>query len=194
MNSPPSRADLRKTLLAQRRAFTTARVHAAAFAAARVALSAELRSLLQQMEPDCLGIYWATHGEFDAVTACLADPFLASLPWALPYAQKSPPQMHYRAWDQGPLTHTDECRILSSDGPPCLPDVVLVPCLGYTPSGYRLGYGAGYFDRYLAQHPGITAIGLAWAACEISDVELKPQAHDVALTLVLTEHGVAASP
>ncbi len=190
MNSPTSRAELRKTLLAQRKAFTTA----SAFADAQAALSAQLRSLLQQMEPECLGVYWAVQGEFDAVAACLADPELAALPWALPYAQKTPPQMHYRLWDKGPITGTDECGLPSPPGAKCVPDVLLVPCLGYTQGGYRLGYGGGYFDRYLAAHPGVTAIGLAWADAEVTQAQLQPQAHDVALTLVLTQKGVAAAP
>jgi len=71
-----------------------------------------------------------------------------------------------------------------------VPDVVLVPCLGYTASGFRLGYGGGYFDRWLAAHPQVTAVGVAWSACEIDEAELKPQPHDQRLMLVVTEQGV----
>ncbi|MFM8899453.1 MAG: 5-formyltetrahydrofolate cyclo-ligase [Burkholderiales bacterium] len=190
MNSPRPRAALRQTLLAQRRAFTTASEHAAAFAAAQVALSAHLRALLQQLEAECVGIYWAMQGEFDAVAACSSDPTLAALPWALPYAQKAPPQMHYRLWDKGPLSTSDECGIPSPKGALCVPDVLLVPCLGYTPHGYRLGYGGGYFDRYMALHPGLTTVGVAWIGCEISEEAFAPQAHDQPLTLVVTPQGV----
>lgn len=190
MNSPTSRAELRKTLLAQRKAFTTSSEHADAFASAQAALSAQLRTLLQQMEAECVGIYWAMRSEFDAVAACSVDPVLAGLPWALPYAQKNPPQMHYRLWDKGPLSTHDECGIPSPPGPPCVPDVLLVPCLGYTANGYRLGYGGGYFDRYLAAHPGLTTVGVAWANSEISLEAFAPQAHDQPLTLVVTQQGV----
>lgn len=191
MNTPTPRAVLRQTLLAQRRAFTTQGEHAAALRAAQSALSAHLRSLLRQMEPECLGVYWAMQGEFDALAACLTDPLLAALPWALPYAQKAPPQMHYRLWDKQPLGTLDECGIPSpTAGPPCEPDVVLVPCVGYTTGCYRLGYGGGYFDRYLAQHPGVTTVGLAWACGEISEETFGPQGHDQPLTLVVTPPGV----
>jgi 5-formyltetrahydrofolate cyclo-ligase len=190
MNTPTSRAELRKTLLAQRRSFTTASEHADVFATAHAALSAQLRALLQQMEAECVGIYWPMRGEFDAITACLSDPVLAALPWALPYAQKTPPQMHYRMWDKSPLSNADECGVPSPSGPPCVPEVLLVPCLGYTASGYRLGYGGGYFDRYLAAHPGLTTIGVAWANGEISPDAFAPQAHDQRLTLVVTPQGV----
>ena len=190
MNTPTTRAELRKALLAQRHAFTTADEHGAAFAAAQLALSAQLRSLLQQMEPEFVGIYWPMRGEFDAITACLSDPMLAALPWGLPYAQKTPPHMHYRLWDKGPLASKDECGLPSPTGPVCDPDVLLVPCVGYTPSGYRLGYGGGYFDRYLAKHPGVTTVGVSWACGEISAQAFGPQAHDQPLTLVVTPLGV----
>lgn len=71
-----------------------------------------------------------------------------------------------------------------------VPDVVVVPCLGYTKSGFRLGYGGGYYDRWLAAHPHVTAIGVAWSACEIDEAEFVLEAHDLALTIVMTERGV----
>ena len=91
------------------------------------------------------------------------------------------------------LTSVDECGLPApSDGPWVVPDVVLLPCVGYTRSGFRLGYGGGYFDRWLARHPEVTAIGLAWSVAEIVEGELAPQAHDRPMMLVLTEHGVVA--
>ena len=36
------------------------------------------------------------------------------------------------------------------------PDLVLVPCMAASPNGIRLGHGAGYYDRYLAEHPAQT--------------------------------------
>jgi 5,10-methenyltetrahydrofolate synthetase len=68
---------------------------------------------------------------------------------------------------------------------------VLVPCVGYTHDGHRLGYGGGYFDRWLAEHPSVTSIGIAWSGSELGADELGAQAHDQALTLIVTERGVA---
>ena len=35
-------------------------------------------------------------------------------------------------------------------------DAVLVPCLLCDRQGYRLGYGGGYYDRFLGKYPGAT--------------------------------------
>lgn len=98
--------------------------------------------------------------------------------------------MHYRAWDGSAPPLRDGCGIAACDGPPVVPDVVLVPCVGFTRSGYRLGYGGGYFDRWMAAHPHVTAVGVAWSVGELSETDFAPETHDQPLTLVVTEHGV----
>ena len=75
------------------------------------------------------------------------------------------------------------------------PDIVLVPTLGYTRQGDRLGDGKGYYDRTLAalkekNHP-FTAIGIAWAVGDLSAENYTPQAHDVQLDGILTDKGWA---
>jgi 5,10-methenyltetrahydrofolate synthetase len=158
--------------------------------AAQAALAEHLREVLVALQPERLGLYWPLRSEFNAAAACLEDHELDSVELALPYAQKSRCEMHYRQWDRATPGITDECGIPAAEGPLLVPDVVLVPCLGYTRSGYRLGYGGGYFDRWLAAHPHVTAVGIAWSATELSDEELAPQPHDQPLMLVLTERGV----
>jgi 5,10-methenyltetrahydrofolate synthetase len=177
---------LRKALLAQRETF----VAGSGFEAAGTALARHLTQLLSELEPESLGLYWPQRSEFNAVSALLADSTFAELPIALPFAQRLPVQMHYRAWNRKPPMATDECGIATSDGAPTVPDVVLVPCVGFTRAGHRLGYGGGYFDRWLAQHSHVTAVGVAWAIAEIAEADFAPEAHDQPLTLIVTERGV----
>ncbi len=150
-----------------------------------------LCEVLRQLEPRCLGLYWPVGSEFNAPAAVAADPELARVPLALPYARRKPDAMHYRAWDGTPPLALDECRIGCSEGPEVVPDVVVVPCVGYTDTGFRLGYGSGYFDRWLAVHREVCAVGVAWSATRLSEAEFAAQPHDVPLTLIVTERGVA---
>jgi 5-formyltetrahydrofolate cyclo-ligase len=184
-SAAPSRRELRERLHRVRDEAATL-----SGAAAQTALAETLREVLVALQPERLGLYWPLRSEFNAAAACLADSHLDSVHLALPYAQKSACAMHYRTWDRGAPTLRDECGIPSVDGVPVVPDVVLVPCLGYTASGHRLGYGGGYYDRWLAAHPHVTAVGIAWSATRIDDEELGPQAHDHPLMAVVTERGV----
>ena len=135
-------------------------------------------------------MYWPIRGEFNAIRP-LENWRGEKLRLALPFAQRRPAAMHYRPWDGSTLSGVDECGIpVPASAAPVVPDVVLVPCAGFTRSGYRLGYGGGYFDRWLAQHPSATALGIAWSQDEIADADFTPDAHDVALTLLVTERGV----
>jgi len=63
-------------------------------------------------------------------------------------------------------------------------DVSIVPLLGFTERGERLGQGAGHYDRYLADHPAIVAIGLAWDCQLVETLPIDP--HDVPLHAVVT--------
>lgn len=43
-----------------------------------------------------------------------------------------------------------------------LPSLILVPALGFSRNGHRIGYGGGYYDRLLAQHPSIPRWGVGF--------------------------------
>lgn len=182
----PLRPPLRRRLLAERAAFGGG----AEARSAQAALARHLQALVLRLAPHCLGVYWPVRSEFNAPVALAEDAVCARVPLALPFVCRQPPRLHYRAWDGNPPTCLDEARIPASDDVAVTPDVVLVPCVGFTAAGYRLGYGGGYFDRWLAAHAHVTAVGIAWAASEMQSADFEPQPHDVALTVVITERGV----
>ncbi len=70
-------------------------------------------------------------------------------------------------------------------------DAALVLGLGFDRRGFRLGYGSGYFDRFLVRRP-FPAIGLAYAA-QIEEA-LPAERHDVPMQLLVTEDGVYRPP
>jgi 5-formyltetrahydrofolate cyclo-ligase len=73
------------------------------------------------------------------------------------------------------------------------PDVLLVPLLAFDRSGYRLGYGGGFYDRTLAHlraKKKVTAIGVGYAGQEMNIVPRGGM--DQKLDYVLTEAGPQA--
>jgi len=68
--------------------------------------------------------------------------------------------------------------------PLVVPDVLFMPLVGFTTGGDRLGQGGGYYDRYLAANPQVTAIGMAWDIQEVPELPTEP--HDMRLTAIVT--------
>jgi len=181
-----ARGSLRRRLLAEREAFAAS----PGAAAADAALAGHLRAALAPLEPACLGVYWPLRSEFNAVAALGADAGLDKVARALPYARRAPRSLEFRRWNGAAPTLVDECSIASSDGEPVVPDVVVVPCVGFTALGHRLGYGGGYYDGWLAAHRHVVAVGVAWAFAEIDVAAFAARPHDVPLAIVVTERGV----
>ncbi len=188
----PDRAALRRSLLQQREQFAASPQAPAADAA----LARHLHAVLQRLEPLCLGVYWPIRCEFNPRSAIEGEAGmsrLAPMPaLALPYCRRDPPQMQYRQWDGRAPTLRDERGIPAVDGLAVVPDVVVVPCVGYTRDGLRLGYGGGYFDRWLAAHPHATAVGVAWSFSELDAAGFAAGPHDLPLMLIVTERGVVS--
>lgn len=67
-------------------------------------------------------------------------------------------------------------------------ETILLPGSVFDERGGRFGYGGGYYDRFLAQVPTATRIGLAF---ELQIIDKAPlQEHDELLDLVVTEDRV----
>jgi len=64
------------------------------------------------------------------------------------------------------------------------PEALVVPLVGFTADGHRLGQGGGHYDRWLAAHPQTPAIGLAWDVQRVENLPLEP--HDHPLVAVVT--------
>lgn len=98
--------------------------------------------------------------------------------------------MHFR-WVDDPSAFTDEGRGFEE---PCvdLPsveadalDVVVVPGLAFDLRGYRLGYGAGYYDRSLPTWPRACTVGVAFEHQIL--MEIPKTEHDVPVQWIVTE-------
>ena len=73
---------------------------------------------------------------------------------------------------------------LVPSGPAPDDGLVIVPGIAFAPSGYRIGYGGGYYDRFLAQTNG-TTVAVAYEIQITDSVPVEP--HDVPVDWIITE-------
>ena len=68
----------------------------------------------------------------------------------------------------------------------------IIPLLAFDSEGNRLGTGAGYYDRFLAAHPGMKTIGVAFACQEMPD--LPGESTDIRMDMIVTKSGIVRVP
>ena len=153
-------------------------------------LAAALIRAVGVVKPACLGVYYATRGEFDPLPALARlAPSQPRLHLALPVVDTQAKRMHFVAWAPGEALRPGPYGIAEpvDQSRRVEPDALLLPCVGFVEAGLRLGYGGGYYDRYLAGRGDVFTIGLAYDACELDDLRAEP--HDHLLDMILTESG-----
>ena len=159
--------------------------------------------------PDTIiGAYWPIKGEFDPLPALhrwkedgelLDQPLRRRI--ALPVVNRQHKTLTFHVWYPGCPMEEDAYQIPKpKDTEVVMPTLLFVPCLGYGPGGYRLGYGGGYFDRTLgalaalaASAATITAaaplvIATGYELCRIPSID--PQPHDMPMDWLVTERGL----
>ena len=165
-----------------------------------------------------IGAYWPIKGEFDPLPALYRwqeDALLAPSLGGWPVSADAPPMagdslakqlprkiglavvnkqtrtLSFHAWYPGCPMAEDAYGIPKpKDTEEVVPTVLLVPCVGWGPGGYRLGYGGGFYDRTLASYtPKPVTVGLGYSLGALPD--LQPEPHDVPLDAILSEQGVA---
>jgi len=111
---------------------------------------------------------------------------------ALPAVVAKHQPLEFREWWPGAPMLSGALGIPMPAGTPVLtPDAVLVPPVGFSDQGWRLGYGGGYFDRTLAAlSPQPLKICVAHEVSRIPTIH--PQPHDVPMDFIVTEAGIHA--
>ena len=64
-------------------------------------------------------------------------------------------------------------------------ELALVPGLAFDLHGFRLGYGGGYFDRFLVNFGGVS-VGITFHTLLLDSIS--HEAHDISMQWVVTEH------
>ncbi|MDH7593833.1 MAG: 5-formyltetrahydrofolate cyclo-ligase [Methanomicrobiales archaeon] len=67
-------------------------------------------------------------------------------------------------------------------------EVAVVPMLAYDASGNRLGYGAGYYDRFLQRYPHIMKVGVCLSCLQVSRIPSNED--DIRMDYIATESGI----
>lgn len=63
-------------------------------------------------------------------------------------------------------------------------DLIIVPGLAYDENNYRLGYGGGYYDEFLANQKGALKVGAFYPFQRVNEVPV--ESHDQCLDVVIT--------
>jgi 5-formyltetrahydrofolate cyclo-ligase len=180
---PGSKADLRATLLQQRRSLSPLE---------QQQHSQVICEQLQQWplftQAQTVLLYWPIRQEPNLTP-------LLDLPkqWGLPRCEAG--QMHWHVW-QGPEMLAQDVHGICCPHPesprlqPHQVDLLLVPAVGGDRRGFRLGYGGGYYDRLLSQPAwqAVPALGICHDFALINALPTDPW--DRPLQGFCTEQGV----
>lgn len=66
-------------------------------------------------------------------------------------------------------------------------NLAIVPCMSCSHDGRRLGYGGGYYDRYLGRTQAVKAV-ICRERIMRADIPVEP--HDQMMDMVISEKGV----
>jgi 5,10-methenyltetrahydrofolate synthetase len=136
-----------------------------------------------------LAFCWPIKGEYDArhlIRTLRERGALTALPVVV--APRTP--LIFREWHPGVELAVAALDIpYPVNSPEVVPDAVLLPMNGWDAAGYRLGYGAGFFDRTLSGLPKKpTVIGISYEMAKMETIH--PQSWDIPVDWVVTERGV----
>jgi 5-formyltetrahydrofolate cyclo-ligase len=178
---------LRQQILARRRALS----HDQWLASSRMA-EQKFLSLEEYLRADCIALYAPAHNEAD--TAGILEAAFAAGKRVL-YPAVCGVGMVFRQ------VHGLGCLTEGSFGilEPCPtgidhhadePDLIVVPGIAFDQSGHRIGYGKGYYDRFL-QHPGRTAhlVGLCHDF-QLIDGAIPAEGHDIRMEIIVTDRRI----
>ena len=136
-----------------------------------------------------LAFCWPIKGEYDARHLARTLRSRGALT-ALPVVVKPKSPLIFREWHPGVEMVAGALDIpYPVASAEVVPGAVLLPMNGWDMQGYRLGYGAGFFDRTLAslaKRP--LTIGVTYELAKLDTIH--PQSWDIPLDYVVTERGV----
>lgn len=178
---------LRSQLLAQRRALG----HDVWFASS-LAAQLNLLSLDEFIRAKCIALYAPLHNETDT-GLILASAFQAGK--RVLYPAVCGHRMVFRRVDgvealqEGAFGILEPCST-GVDHEADEADLIVVPGVAFDLSGHRIGYGKGFYDRFL-HHPGCRAhlVGLCHDF-QLTEVAIPADVHDIPMEIVVSDRRI----
>ena len=182
MTSNPEKAALRKHLLEKRDAmsFEIMEIHAQK-------ILSQLKKIKAFSNAKSIGCYYSIGSEvqtIDLIKYLLDEQKIVSLP------KISGDGMIFRKiesvtkLEKGDFDISEpkeNCPIVENH------DMMLVPCIGLDNDGNRIGYGHGFYDKYLTKN-NTTKIGLTYSKQIVKSIPNSE--HDIKMDWIVTETGV----
>jgi 5-formyltetrahydrofolate cyclo-ligase len=152
-----------------------------------------MEAVARHPKASCIGFYWPVAGELDArdvLTVWLA--LDASRKAALPVVIAPRAPLVFHAWQPNVAMKKGRYGIaVPAEEYVVVPDLLVIPCVGFDADRYRLGYGGGYYDRTLADWPGGLAPATIGVAFESAKCDALPRGEfDLPLGAIVTESAV----
>jgi 5-formyltetrahydrofolate cyclo-ligase len=178
---------LRQQMLARRRALSLEQWIESSRLAQR-----QLLSLVPFARAECLALYAPAHKETDTALI-LEEAFLAGK--RVLYPAVCGDRMMFRQVEglqsltEGNFGILEPCPT-GIDHHAGEPDLIVVPGVAFDPYGHRIGYGKGFYDRFL-QHPGRAAhlIGLCHDF-QLIEGAIPAEGHDIRMEIIVTDRRI----
>ena len=147
-----------------------------------------IKPLIEEIENEYIGTYISFRDELD--TKKLNQHLLErELNLALPAIDFQTKEINFFMYHKNTELKENKFSILEPKNKDkvIFPKIILIPLLGYSKSGFRLGYGGGYYDKYLSKNGigDVKKIGIAFSFQEVEEIPVED--HDERLDWILTE-------
>jgi 5-formyltetrahydrofolate cyclo-ligase len=153
---------------------------------ARAAAATRLYARLMGLRGQVIAGYLPTGSEVDPTRAMRA--LCGANRLCVPVVAAEGAPLRFREWTPGCATEKGPHGIrVPVEGGWRVPDVIVVPMVGFDEAGTRLGYGGGFYDRTLSGLPRALVVGLAVETQRLPRLPRGP--HDVPLPWIVTERG-----
>ncbi|HET8807747.1 MAG TPA: 5-formyltetrahydrofolate cyclo-ligase [Methylophaga sp.] len=157
--------------------------------AAEQQIHTRLLSLLAPLPASIISFYMPIKGELNC-QPLIED--LLDLGWhaALPKIIAKDTALQFRQWTPDTEMQPEIWQIpVPQNTAELVPNVLLIPLVGFDHQRHRLGNGGGFYDRSLASIlPSPLAIGVGLESLKLVDIQ--PQPHDIAMNYVVTEQAI----